>query len=231
MLRKELEIKLELDAASLPALKKIPLLRALKPTARRATEVSVYFDTEKHKLRKNGVMLRVRRVGDRHIQTIKATGKSGPFERDEWEAEVPGNEPHLNLAKGTALEPLLKNSKPLKPLFETRVQRIVYPVANEACAFAFTVDRGRIDTGNRSLRLCEIELELERGNVEDLFKIARELVRVLPARLAFKSKSERGYEIINGEEGSPIKAGPVDLSEVKSARDAFKVVVSLLPAN
>jgi inorganic triphosphatase YgiF len=146
---KGLEIKLALDAASLPALKEIPLLRALRPTARRATEVSVYFDTETHKLRKNGVMLRVRRVADRHIQTIKATVKSGPFERDEWEAEVPGNEPHLNLAKGTALEPLLKNSKPLKPLFETRVLRSVYPVANEACAFAFTVDRGTIDTGNR----------------------------------------------------------------------------------
>jgi CHAD domain-containing protein len=54
--------------------------------------------------------------------------------------------------------------------------------------------------------------------------IARELVRVLPARLAFKSKSERGYEIINGEQGSPVKAGPVDLSGVASARDAFKVV-------
>ena len=31
---------------------------------------------------------RVRRVGKRHNQTIKATGNSGPFERDEWEAEI-----------------------------------------------------------------------------------------------------------------------------------------------
>jgi inorganic triphosphatase YgiF len=172
MLRKEVEIKLELDAASLPALKKIPLLRALKPTARRATEVSVYFDTEKHKLCKNGVMLRVRRVGGRHIQTIKATGKSGPFERDEWEAEVPGNKLDLKLANGTALGPLLNNKlrRQLKPLFETRVRRTVYPVANEAkLAFAFTVDRGTISTGARSLPLCEIELELEHGNVDDLF--------------------------------------------------------------
>jgi inorganic triphosphatase YgiF len=57
-----------------------------------------------------------------------------------------------------------------------------------------------------------------------LFKIARELIHILPARLAIKSKSERGYEVINREEGSPVKAGPVDLSEVKCARDAFKVV-------
>ncbi len=83
--RKELEVKLELAPASLPVLKKLPLLRTLKLAPRRTTEVSVYFDTDKHKLRKNGVILRVRRVGNSHIQSIKATGDSGLFERDEWE--------------------------------------------------------------------------------------------------------------------------------------------------
>ncbi len=81
--RKELEVKLELARASLPTLKKIPLLRTLRLAPRRATEVSVYFDTDKHELRDNGVMLGVRRVGKRRIQTIKATGNSEPFERDE----------------------------------------------------------------------------------------------------------------------------------------------------
>jgi len=59
---KELEIKLALAPAGLPALKKIPLLRTLT-TARRATEISVYFDTDNQELRKKGLMLRVRRVG------------------------------------------------------------------------------------------------------------------------------------------------------------------------
>jgi hypothetical protein len=91
-----------------------------KLAPKRATEVSVYFDTEKHKLRNNGVMLRVRRVGKRHIQTIKATGNLGPFERDEWEADIVGKNPDLSLARGTALEPLLNNKlrQQLKPLFE-----------------------------------------------------------------------------------------------------------------
>ena len=39
--------------------------------------MSVYFDTDKHKLRKKGLMLRVRRIGNRYIQTIKATGNRG----------------------------------------------------------------------------------------------------------------------------------------------------------
>ena len=83
---KEIEIKLELSPATLPRLKKIPLMRSRKGATKRSAEVSVYFDTDKHTLRRKGLMLRVRRIGNRYIQTIKATGKSGLFERDEWEA-------------------------------------------------------------------------------------------------------------------------------------------------
>ena len=224
--RKELEVKLELAPMSLSALKKIPLFRTRELTPRRAIEVSVYFDTDKHKLRQNGVMLRVRRIGKRHIQTIKATGNSGTFERDEWEAEIVGEKPDLHLARGTALEPLLNDKlrRRLKPLFETRAQRTIYPITNEAHAIALTADRGTIDTGTRSLRLCEIELELERGKVAELFGIARELFQALPLRLAVKSKSERGYEILKDEHGLPVKAGPVTLPADEGTRNAFRII-------
>jgi hypothetical protein len=46
------------------------------------------------------------------------------------------------------------------------------------------IDRGTIDTGNRSAPLCEIELELKHGSIADVFNLACELTRVLPARLA-----------------------------------------------
>ncbi len=143
--RKEVELKLELPPRSLPALKKIPLLREVKADPRRTTEVSVYFDTDKRKLRKRGLMLRVRRIGHRYVQTIKATGSYGPFERNEWEAEIAGHEQDLSMASGTALEPLLngKLRRQLKPLFETRVRRTLYPVADDTRAIALTIDRGR----------------------------------------------------------------------------------------
>jgi inorganic triphosphatase YgiF len=69
--RRELEIKLELPPTSVGRLKKIPLIHALKALSKRTTEVSVYFDTDKHKPHKNGLMLRVRRIGKRYVQTIK----------------------------------------------------------------------------------------------------------------------------------------------------------------
>src|ERR1700756_442020 len=161
---KELEVKLELAPASLQALKKVPLFRAAKAKPARSTEVTVYFDTDKHKLRQNGLMLRVRRLGRRYTQTIKATANSGVFERDEWESEIAGTEPDLEKAAGTALEPLLhgKLRQGLKPLFETRVRRTVYPVAEDGHAIAVAVDQGTIDTGKRSQALCEVELELKR---------------------------------------------------------------------
>ena len=64
---KEVELKLQLPARSLSKLRNNPLLRALKGTPTSTTEVSVYFDTDKRKLYKRKVMLRVRRIGDRYV--------------------------------------------------------------------------------------------------------------------------------------------------------------------
>jgi len=223
---KEIEIKLELSPANLADLKKIPLLRTVKPAPKAESQVSVYFDTDKQKLRKKGLMLRVRREDRQHTQTIKAFANVGSFERDEWEAEIAGNEPDLDRAKGTVLEPLLtkKLRRGLKPVFETRVRRTVYPLADNGRAIALTVDQGTIETGKRSLPLCEIELELKRRNAADLFDLARKLTQALPARLAVKSKSERGYEIIDGEQELPVKATAIALQAGMSARGVFKTI-------
>jgi inorganic triphosphatase YgiF len=223
---KEIEVKLELAPKCLSALNKIPQLSPTLITPKHETGVSVYFDTNKHKLRKKGLMLRVRRVGDRYVQTIKATNNFGPLERDEWEAELPGQEPDLDLAKDTALETLVtkKLRRRLGPLFETRVKRQVYPVVDKSHEIALAVGRGTIDTGSRALPVCEIELELKRGPTAELFDFARELTRALPARLALKSKSERGYQLIEGKLDAPVKAAPIDLPANSNARDAFKMI-------
>jgi inorganic triphosphatase YgiF len=223
---KEIEVKLELAPATLLSLKKIPLFQTIKAAPKRASQVSVYFDTDKHKLRQKGLMLRVRREGRRYTQTIKSTTNSRLFERDEWETEIAGKEPDLNQAIGTVPGPFLskKVRRRLKPMFETRVRRTVYPVVDDERAIALAVDRGTISTGTRSQKLCEIEIELERGPPAVLFDVARELTQVLPARLAVKSKSERGYDIIDGEQELPVKAAPVDRPGGTSTRDAFQMI-------
>ena len=171
-------------------------------------------------------MLRVRRSGDRYVQTIKSAGNSGPFARDEWESEIEGRAPDLRLAQDTALAPLLngKFRRQLKPVFETRVRRTTYPLSSGNSDIALTLDKGKIASGRNSRPLCEIELELKRGDEAELFKVARELTHALPAQLAIKSKSERGYEMLAGRDDAPVEAVAVDPAPGAATRDGFKAI-------
>jgi triphosphatase len=223
---KEIELKLELPPTSLSQLKKVPLLRASKKPAKTVTEVSVYFDTDKYKLRKKGLMLRVRRVGNRYVQTIKSARNRRAFERAEWEGEIANEMPDLRLAAGTALAPLLsrKFRRRLRPVFETQVQRTTYPLTNGKRDITLTLDKGRIATGEHSKPLCEVELELKRGDEVELFKAARELTHALPAQLALKSKAERGYELLEDRGAAPEKAASIDLTRGTSTREGFRAI-------
>src|SRR6516165_12134603 len=79
------------------------LLRAArKKSSKPATLVSVYFDTDKLKLRNKGLSLRVRRIGRRHVQTIKReSGESAAL----WEHPISGRQPDLDFAQDAALGP------------------------------------------------------------------------------------------------------------------------------
>src|SRR5262245_8403640 len=226
VLQKELELKFEVEPTTLRRLNSVPVIKALNKGAKYATEASVYFDNDKHSLYKKGVMLRVRRIGQRHVQTIKIAGNKAPIERDEWETEIAGAQPELDLINGTPLEELItkKISRGLKPMFETRVRRTHYSLTDKERAIDLTIDRGKLDTGDGSVPICELELELKRGSKDRLFEVARTLVRTLPAQISLKSKAERGYDFLAGRQSSPVKANSVELPAGCNARDCFKVI-------
>jgi hypothetical protein len=208
---KEVEIKLELAPASLPQFKKIPLIRALKAPARQATEVSVYFDTDTHKLRKHGLMLRVRR-GNR-IQTIKATGNSGLFERDEWENEI-ASKRLIDLARGTVERSSATASPPAQADVRDAVRRTVY-LSPMAPTPSLTVDQGKIDTGAPGVVRDRARARARQPN--ELFEIAREITRALPAQLGLKSRN--AAMSCRRRARPPVKAAAVDFAPVR-ARDA-----------
>ena len=222
----EVELKLELSPSALPQFRKLPLIRALQASAKRSSQVSVYFDSDKQKLRRHGLVLRVRRIGDRYIQTIKATQNSNILTRDEWESEIADGQPDLAQARGTALDRLLTGEfcRKLKPQFETRVRRTVFPLERDGAVIELALDMGTIDTGAASMRLCEIELELQRGDKERLFDVARLLARALPVQLALTSKSERGYRLLESAQGAPMKFATVPLTPDMPTREAFREI-------
>src|SRR6266542_3573453 len=99
---REVELKLDVPTHSLYRLARSSLLQAArKKSSKPATLVSVYFDTDKLKLRKKGLSLRVRRVGRRHVQSIKqnAGERAALHTRNEWELDIGGKQPDLDAAR------------------------------------------------------------------------------------------------------------------------------------
>ncbi len=220
---KEVEIKLELPGE----LKKLPLSSNDNDPAQSEDLTSVYFDTDRLKLHKNGVTLRVRRIGDHYVQTIKASD-GGLFERGEWEAEIQGDRPDLDAARDTALQPFIDEGfqDELRPVFETRVRRSTYPLITKDYEIMLSVDHGSIDTGKNAIAFDEAELELKRGSRAHLFKIARSLSRSAHADLAVKSKSQRGYELLDGYDAAVEKTDSVTIKAGMTTSDAFRLVAS-----
>ena len=220
----EIEIKLELPSARPLRIAELPAVRQASRTVRSEQLVSVYFDTDRLKLAHHGATLRVRRVGRQHVQTIK-TG-NGLFERGEWEAPVASDHPDLKAARRTPIKSLLtkKAREQLHAVFETRVRRRTYLLRTKAADIALAIDRGEIDTGKSKLPLYEMELELKRGDRAELFELARTLARLTSAELAVKSKSERGYELIEGTVDGVARAEGLKVPKQASAADAFRLI-------
>lgn len=227
---REIEVKLELPANDIGRLTRSQFMRAAAGASRPSTKslVSVYFDTPKQALRKRGLSLRVRRIDGRFVQTVKQNGprSNSLFARGEWESGIAGNEPDLDAARGTALEPLIgkKLRRELRPVFETRVHRQVYPIARGDSEIEITLDRGNIRAASQSLPLIEVELELKQGDTAALFAVARALAKESSARLGLSSKAERGYALIDGNKAGAVKAGPIDLAPDVDQRTAFQII-------
>ena len=189
------------------------------------TLASVYFDTGKFKLRENGFILRTRKIGKRHLQTIKADGASSVSGRAEWENEVAGRKPDFTLAKETDLKPLLtrKLKRSLRPVFETRVKRTVMPLRIGKSDLEVAFDRGQIRTGGLRAPVCEIELELKGGDRSDLAGLAERIRRTIPVSYGARSKSERGYALSAGEHNAPVRAKPIALAADTAASAARPV--------
>jgi triphosphatase len=220
----EIELKFQVPPRELRKLKAARTLHG-KPS-KEEDLVSVYFDTPKHKLARNDVTLRVRRRGDKFLQTIKSSGSNGSFRRGEWEHEVKGAVPNLREASGTPLAPLVtkKLKRRLKPVFETRIHRTSIPVRKNRSQIEVALDRGQIRSGRRSTPIAELELELKRGKLSEVFKLARQLTKLVPATLLLKTRSEQGYDLIGRKGTQASTAEKISIRRGTSTLEAFRTI-------
>jgi inorganic triphosphatase YgiF len=89
------------------------------------------------------------------------------------------------------------------------------------------LDRGRVEAGDRTLDLCELELELKGGPHQGVYALAKRLAEAAPIRLSFVSKAERGYRLMAGHTaGEAIKQARVRLRPGMTTRQAFHEIAA-----
>lgn len=195
---------------------------------------SIYYDTEDQALHDAGFSVRLRKEGSGWIQTVKTRGamKNGLSAVGEYECEVPGKKLRLKaIPKKSARRAIrsLTRGKALKPVYETAMTRMSSVVSNGNGTLAeVSVDEGRVIAGKRSARFGEAELELQKGNVAALYRMADDLLSAHKFSFSRLSKSDRGHLLASKGrifvEPAPRKAVEVPLTSEQPAGSARRAV-------
>lgn len=222
----EVELKFDVGPGDGDAIRSAAIFAGARPKARR--QDSLYYDTVDGAVRRAGFSLRVRRSGQRYVQTIKRrNGRSaGLFVRQEWESEVPGFALDHHALASTPLKRCLAGTAAddLVPLVRTRLKRTAWQVRHERSWVEVVLDEGAIVKGKARAPVRELELELIDGEPAALFALAEEIAAAVPLRLGVLSKAERGYALADGKLGRPARAEPVRLKPPVTECEAFHAI-------
>ncbi|MEP2653047.1 MAG: CYTH domain-containing protein, partial [Paraglaciecola sp.] len=165
-----------------------------------------YFDTPNRLLRKHDIGLRIRSSDQYCEQTLKTSGHSigGLHKRPEYNVSLDcydrsnTKSPNLSLFENSAWPKnfdLEAAQKDLETMFSTNFTRHVYLLDNKTSSIELVWDNGEVRSGEFTLPICEIELELKKGAVKDLFKLAKQISSLMPLGIGVHSKAARGYRL------------------------------------
>lgn len=206
MANREVELKLETDPAGIDALAHASILGVVDVVEHEQT--STYFDTPEQNLRRAGLSLRIRKIGTRRIQTVKAESKSmaGLFARPEWEMAIRQDQPviddHCMPLRSLLPAPQLAG---LSAIFQIIVTRQKRSIIRDGACIELVLDRGEIQAGGATLPISEVELELKAGSPAALFALARTLGGLAPLQLSTLSKAQRGYNLLARDQSPSVR--------------------------
>ncbi|CCD84649.1 conserved protein of unknown function [Bradyrhizobium sp. ORS 285] len=224
----EIELKLLVDPTQLASFNTAAIVAAhARNKGTRKHLKSVYYDTPKHALWKNGFTLRVRQTGARFVQTVKAQHSDDPLKRGEWEASIASLEPDVSLAAALLPEELrdtLTNA-PLQPVFTSDVHRHARLLDVPGAVIEIAFDSGVIKAGEHSEIVSEIELELKSGNPAAIYEIALRLTEHGDVRPSIRSKSARGFDLAAGRAPGADKPRRPGFDPAVSLDEAFAIVL------
>lgn len=226
-MNEEYELKLALSPGNLERLGRSSLIRSLaNRRSSRKQLVSTYFDTPDHSLRRQGMALRVRQVGKKRIQTLKAAAgrASGLQHYREYEAEIRQDAPDLDLIEDPEIQAIFEREDlvhRLEPVFTTRFARRTIPLTFEDSEIELALDVGEIEAGAQRLPISEAEFELIEGHHTRLYELALAVNEKLPCHLERRTKAARGYDLDRGTAPQHVKAKAIQLDPGMTAAEAF----------
>ena len=206
---------------------------------------STYYDTDAQDLRLAGVFLRIRRDGNRLIQTIKLPPVSGnAFTRREHEIELDAPEINRKHLKNILPDDVRKkiSKKTLEAQFTTRFTRQKQMLPKASPVAEAVLDIGEIVTSDAVEPISEVEFELVKTNgasdIGELADVCLGFLERVPAGIAIESKASRGFRLAAGSEPQPVTGKiplvtpsmPLPVTILTLMRQGFSQFVGNIPA-
>jgi len=172
--------------------------------------LNIYYETADNWLRRHDMGLRIRGHNNRYEMTMKIAGKvvGGLHSRPEYNIDLEKAELALEKLpaevwpEGT-LPPELASH--VNPLFSTDFYREKWLVNHNQSRIELALDLGDVKAGDHQEPICELELELLHGQVDDILEVAEQLISAGILRQGSLSKAARGYHLAAGNAARAIK--------------------------
>lgn len=191
-MNQEIELKLQLYPQSIEPLKNF---MQQYPAPQNQFLANTYYDSPDNLLAKNKMGLRIRQQDKELTLTLKTEGNivGGLHQRPEYNLALQEDNVDLNrLCQRYAIE-LPCPQENIQMVFRTDFNRSIWLVTlDNHTEIEVALDEGKILTKDKQTPICELELELKQGTVNDLL----DFVRQLPLENLFfcsSSKAKRGY--------------------------------------
>jgi inorganic triphosphatase YgiF len=194
----EIELKLLVDSDRLADFNNTPIIAAnARNKGTRKHLRAVYYDTPRRALRRDGFSFRVRQSGTRFTQTVKTESSNDPLRRGEWEAAVPSMAPDITLAMPLVPDKLRAELErhPVEAVFSSDIHRHQRLVDLPSGTVEVAFDHGQLMSGDRSLPVSEIELELRSGSPSAIWELALRLAEHGSVKPSIRTKSARGFDL------------------------------------
>ncbi len=192
--------------------------------------ISTYYDTPYSALKQRGLTLRVRDQGGHFVQTVKEgdLASGDLLSRGEWEDAVAESRPDPDAAQSGSRLPE-GAAADLRPFFVTEVSRTIFTIEPlPGTVIEAAVDEGEIRAvaSDRAEPISEVELELKGGDAAALYDLAAQLLEAAPLRIETRSKSERGYHLVENSGTAPpaVHAQPVILDPDMTVEAALQKI-------